>query len=475
MGDLSKLENSEIAAGIKEKNIVGLLDAIGLPSDNIIATDEARAIINKNLPELIFNLPDEVKHDARYLSKYVVGAGFGLFDYSLNAIWNEVTLALRKKAIAYGLDMFYDAAVGANIRASYATEEDLSGIKDRTLLDASKKLELIGDTTYKKLCHILDMRNDIGISHPTNAVINAYELLGWLTTCVKEVLHDQPSDRAIQIKGFVDNFKNHAVVLDQNTLDSVIPELNKLNSHQCSRILQTFFGLYIDSQTTTTLRKNISLLAPTLWSNSNEALKRKLGITLQGYKTNLHVYKLEKASEFFDLVQGNNFLPKSEVISALSGLVDDLESAHSGYDNYYYEYPIITKIMTFIDSPKDLPVEIAEELIDIITRCRIGRGYNYENGVSPKSKPLYEKFFSLMREDFLPAFFALITKIKVRTKLRNSISINQFMQILKQLRSTAVTPKYQEVLDYLITNIPKDSEAMMTSEYKKITGSFITW
>lgn len=319
------------------------------------------------------------------------------------------------------------------------------------------------------------MRNDIGISHPTNAVINAFELLGWLTTCVKEVLHDQPSDRAIQTKGFIDNFKTHSTVLDQNTLDTIIPELNKLNSHQCSRISQTFFGLYVDGQTTTTLRKNISLLAPTLWVSSQDSLKRKLGVTLQGYKTNLHVYKFEKASEFFDLVKGNNFLPKSEIISALSGLVDDLESAHSGYDNYYHEYPVITKIMTYINSPGDLPIEVASELIDIITRCRIGRGYSFENGVSPKGKALYEKFFGLMREEFLPAFFVLITKIRIRTRLRNSIAINQFLQILNQLRSTSVTPRYQEALDYLIDNITKDSEAMMTSEFKKITGSFIAW
>jgi hypothetical protein len=48
------------------------------------------------------------------------------------------------------------------------------------LLDTCRKLELISDTTYKKLKHILDMRNDIGISHPTNYNINAFELLGYV-------------------------------------------------------------------------------------------------------------------------------------------------------------------------------------------------------------------------------------------------------------------------------------------------------
>ncbi len=60
------------------------------------------------------------------------------------------------------------------------------------LLDTSKKLELIQDVTYKKLRHMLDMRNDTGISHPNDYTINAFELMGWLETCV-QVLNDRPT------------------------------------------------------------------------------------------------------------------------------------------------------------------------------------------------------------------------------------------------------------------------------------------
>jgi hypothetical protein len=142
----------------------------------------------------IESLPVDVKREARYLSKFVVGAGIGLFDYSLNAIWNEVVLDLRKKAIAYGIDIFFDSAVGGKARDFYKTEEDLASLKDSVLLDTCRKLELIANTTYKKLKHILEMRNDIGISHPTNYSINAFELLGWLQTCVQDVLNDKPTE-----------------------------------------------------------------------------------------------------------------------------------------------------------------------------------------------------------------------------------------------------------------------------------------
>ena len=129
--------------------IVDFLQNIGLPYDNIIAAQDQRAIISQNLPNLIASLPMHVKQDARYLSKFAVGAVFGLFDYSLNAIWNEVVLDLQKKAIAYGLDIFFDAAISGRSRSFYQKEEDLQSVKDAVLLDTCRKLELISDTTTK--------------------------------------------------------------------------------------------------------------------------------------------------------------------------------------------------------------------------------------------------------------------------------------------------------------------------------------
>ena len=56
--------------------VVDFLRNVGLPHDNIIAAHDQRAIIGQNLPNFIESLPAEVKQGARYLSKFVVGAGF---------------------------------------------------------------------------------------------------------------------------------------------------------------------------------------------------------------------------------------------------------------------------------------------------------------------------------------------------------------------------------------------------------------
>ena len=122
-----------------------VLKSYGLPSKNIIASVDEREAIMTALPSLLNKIPTEEKRDATYLSKFVAGAVIGLFDASLNFVWNEVVINLRKKVITYGLDEFFDAAVDSRKRPDYTVEEDLSAIKDKTLLDTCKKLEWISD------------------------------------------------------------------------------------------------------------------------------------------------------------------------------------------------------------------------------------------------------------------------------------------------------------------------------------------
>ncbi len=129
MSDIIKKPTHTDLVDPQAQRVVEFLEQIGLPADNIIAEQSEREIIGQNLPSYIDSLPDNVKRDARYLSKFVVAAGFGLFDYSLYAIWNEVVIDRRKKAISYGLDIFFDSAVGGKAREFYESEDDLASLK----------------------------------------------------------------------------------------------------------------------------------------------------------------------------------------------------------------------------------------------------------------------------------------------------------------------------------------------------------
>lgn len=468
-------ENHSDIVESQVQKITEFLTNLGLPSDNIIATNKERAIINQTLPDYISQLPTELKKDARYLSKFVVGAGFGLFDYALNSIWNEVTLALRNKAITYGLDIFFDASVGGKMRELYNSEEDLAGLKDNTLLNTSKKLELISETTYKKLAHILDMRNDIGISHPTNYTINAFELMGWFQTCIQDVLQDMPSDSAIQVKAFIENLKNLEETIEDEKIEKIKGQISSLSSLHCSRILRTIFGLYVSEDSSQILRKNISKMIPIIWSASVDDVKYKIGIIVEGYNNNLHIKKYEKGCEFFEIANGNKYRTESERIINLENLSNELREAHFGRDNYYTEVPIIKKIMTYFEDSTDIPNEIALNLIHSVMLCRIGGGYTYKRGVSPHGRDYYDRFFNILKDDFIPLFMAQLCEFDIQQKLGRKIAMEQAIEMIKEVKHNIINERYVESLDYLLAKFPGTGRAIFNTEFKKLTAGFLTW
>ncbi len=457
------------------QRIVDFLQQIGLPSDNIIAEQSERAIIGQNLPAYIESLPPEVKQDARYLSKFVVGAGFGLFDYSLNAIWNEVVIDLRKKAIAYGLDIFFDSAVGGKTREFYKNEDDLASLKDTVLLDTCRKLELISDTTYKKLKHILDMRNDIGISHPTNYTINAFELLGWLQTCIQDVLNDRPTEAALQVQAFIQNLKTYTTPIDPTTQKTIEGKISELASHHIKSILRTTFGIYVAPDTDPQVRKNISIIAPKIWENCIDEPKYKLGIILEGYNTNLHKDKYILGEQFFDVVGGNSFRSHSERAIIIDALLDQLLEKHNGWDNFHYEAPVADTLSSYIQEQRDILPNNAEKLVKVVLMCRIGRGVSYCQGVSPRGKSYYDDLLSKLGDQYAPHAMDVLTNYEIQRKLESSVCRTQAKVALEKIKQSVVNARIIECLDYLIEKIEGTGKCIFDSRFKELSSQYIQW
>ncbi|MEM7206440.1 MAG: hypothetical protein AAF434_01320 [Pseudomonadota bacterium] len=457
------------------QRVVNFLEQIGLPSDNIIAEQSERSIIGQNLPAYIESLPAEVKQNARYLSKFVVGAGFGLFDYSLNAIWNEVVIDLRKKAIAYGIDIFFDSAVGGKAREFYKSEDDLGSLKDAVLLDTCRKLELISDTTYKKLKHILDMRNDIGISHPTNYTINAFELLGWLQTCIQDVLNDRPTEAALQVQAFIQNLKTHTTPIDPATQRNIENKISELASHHLASIVRTAFGIYVSTDTDPQVRKNISIIAPAVWANCQDEPKFKLGIILEGYNTNLHKDKHELGEQFFTVVGGNPYRSPNERAVIVDTLLDQLLEKHNGWDNFHHEAPVADSVASYIQEQNDILPNNAEKLVKVVLMCRIGRGVNYCNGVSPRGKGYYDHMLSMLGDKYAAHAMAILTHYEIQRKLGSSVARLQAKQALETIKQSVVNDRLNECLDYLIGKIENTGKCVLDSDFKKLSAQYINW
>ena len=453
----------------------GYLARLGLPTENVIAPLAERQIIENNLPAFIESLPTDVKRNARYLSKFVAGASIGLFDASLNYVWNEVVLNLREKVVMYGLDMFFDAAVGGGRREFYSTEEDLFGLKDNTLINACRKLELISDIVYIKLNHILTMRNDIGASHPNTYSINAFELIGWLQTCVQDILNDNPSASAIQIKSFIENIKKSTDVLDEATINNMENPLNELSLQNTDNLLNSIFGIYTADSTGNVVRKNIALFAPYIWEKSSDNVKYKLGVTIDGYKNNLYNEKHALGGEFFTFCDGNRYQSLDYRIISLDGHADDLLEARYAWDNFYNEPLHMQKILSFLKTENDIPVERIHKLIKTILICRIGKGIPYNSGVSPAGKPLYDQFFGMLGDHNIINTLKAMYSNEVRVLLDNKHCQKHMIDVLNLLKANTRSERIQEILDFLMAHESILHKIHNDKRYKELTKNHINF
>ncbi len=470
---LVPISPSDLAA---ETNVyTAYLAQVGLPTDNIIATTEERAVVATNLPAFLNALPAEEKRDARYLAKFVGASAVGLFDAALNYVWNEVVLNLRKKAVIYGIDLFFDAAVGGKNRSSYSDESDLDGLKDSVLLDTCLKLELISEVVYRKLDHILTMRNEVAASHPNVESIGGFELLGWLQTCVKDVLQDRPSESAIRIRSLTANIKERTTVVDHATRDRFATELKNLSLPHVHNLLITFFGIFVAPDTDQILRKNIAIFAPFLWSHSEDRLKYRIGAMIDGYRTNLDEQRQKRGQEFLEVVDGKAYESLPSRIVALQNLATHLREAHHGYDNFYNEPPFIREILSYCKRSTDIPKELLPTLIPVIVSCRLGRGLSYREGVSPAGLPLYDQFLGLLDDDGIAACVLSFLNRDINSKLTNSICQKHLASILSILRQVAISERLKQALDMLSADLAAANRTLYSKEFKELTAPFIRW
>lgn len=470
---IEKISSSDLATEIQV--FTSYLEQFGLPVNNVIASTDQRHIIGQNIPVFLSSLSQESKRDARYLSKFVCASAIGLFDASLNYLWNEVVLNLRKKAIVYGIELFFDAAVGGRNREDYNDENDLDGLKDIVLLNTCKRLELISDIVHRKLDFILTMRNEVAASHPNVESIRSYELLGWLETCVKEVLEDNPSDSAIRIRSLVYNLKNNDGLVDRVTIERIESELRNLSIAHVNNLIITIFGIFVAPDSQQNVRINISKIAPQVWLFTSERSKLDIGVKIDGYRTNLHQEKLERGVEFLRLVGGLEYETIQAKTIALNHLADQLKEKHEAWDNFHNELAIMREILQYCKSSSDIQNEVLIKLIEVIVCCRVGNGVNYRNGVSPSGRPLYDQFLSILDDNGIEIVIKTLFTSEIKVRLSNSICYGNLRDALSLLKSRAISERLVDALQILINNTSGIDRIAIDRNFRELTSTFISW
>lgn len=435
-----------------EVSLLHSFDHLSLPKENVLVKVSERSKVFKNIEDVVTELPIETRRNSVYISKFLAAAAAGLFDASLNYLWDETVLEIRKRVAQYDISYFYDQAISSeNRRKKFNDESDLIKLDDSELIEGARQIELISDLGFKHLDYIKYMRNWASAAHPNQNELTGLQLISWLETCIKEVISLPLSNVAIEIKKLLYNIKNNEITEQHaNEISSFFIELPE---ERAGTLLSGFFSLYCRENTIPQTRDNINLLAEKLWIVTPEDIKENIGIKYSRFKKNSDIEQEKLSRKFLELVGGLSYIPDDLKIVEIDSAIQNLLHAHRApINNFYHEPPFASALSELIGTTGFKTEKLHKNYILGLVEVFLTNG----NGVAWNAEPIY---------------IDLIKKFDSNQSMIAILSFNN-QKISSRLQFSMCKTKFLEMINLLEKKITSKAFLDLINEIKNIKGDF---
>lgn len=411
----------------------------GLPAEGVLVAFEQRLRVLNNFRDAMGPLDPAQRARSMYLSKFMAAVGAGLFDAALNYLWDETISELRRRVAGYDLAYFFDIAVkDPERRKKLESDEDLAKVNDVDLIRAANDIELISDVGYKQLDLIRYMRNFASAAHPNQNEIGALQLLGWLETCITQVITLPETQVVAEIKRLLTNVKSHKFTTQR--ADEVSEFFDGLHQAQSDNLAAGLFGVYCQRDTTEETRDNVRLLFPRLWRRVTETQRQQFGVKYGRHAANGDEREAGWARELLDAVDGSAYLPEATRVAELSAAIEDLLQAHRGWDNFYAE-PSRARLLERTVGDRGVPASVLESYVLALVEVFLTNGHGIASNAEPIYLQMIERFSRSEAETALLSF----TKTHISSRLQAPLAQKKFNELLDLLEPKLST-RYQEIL-----------------------------
>lgn len=460
------MENLQRSIVSFNQPLANYLEDIGLPIENILQPIEEREKILAALKNIVQLLDIDERIKAHYLSKFAITAAIGLFDGSLNYLWDETIKRLRKLIVTFDLYYFFNVATSVSGRyKNFKDEDDLSIINDHDLLEICRRIGIINEINYFRLEHVNYLRNHASAAHPNDNDITGYEIVSNLENCIRYAILAQPDHSSIQIKRLLSNIRT--IDLPRDDITAIGSQIELLSQTRVDDILFTFFGMFCDNDRTTIVENNITKLAKYAFNCSSNEKKLEIGAKYGLYRNQGDVSRKERALKFLEVVDGLSFRDEDSLAAELIEKTQELKSVHFDLNNFYNEYTHAKNIETSLPTNGIIPKAAKNEFIKVITICYIGNGLGYRDGTCEAAIPYYEKFISLFQDEDIVQFIKLFKDSEFISSITGTKQDRRSRKLIDILKQKTKQPLILEILD-LINSMPNGRipDVSKTFEYK---------
>lgn len=442
------------------------LGALGLPIQNVLYPISERKKIIDSLKDALDILPVDERIKAYYLTKFTVAVSVGLFDGALNYLWNETIGALRRLVLKFDVQYFFSITEKVSYRyKNLSSPEDLDQIQDHDLIESCRRIGLLSDVNYKRLEHVNFMRNHASAAHPTDHEIDGYEMLGWLSVCLRYAIIAEPDHSVISIKRLIDNIRT--VSIPEGDIPAIGSDIARQPQERIDDLLWAIFGMYNDPSMNATAKTNIAKLAKCIWDATSQDRKYEVGARFGVFRKNADVTRKDATQEFLEFVDGLRYKDEDSLAGELIEKLETLKSVHFGVNNFYNEYTHAKALSTSLPVTGKVPRSARTSWVKVISICYIGNGYGYREGVDEGALPHYEQCVNSFSEAETVEFLRLFKDPEFNSSLSRKMCDRRTKQLATILKGKHTNVYIQKTLD-LILKCPEGKLDIVaeTTDYK---------
>lgn len=466
---LNRGEKNETQLLAVENGLLGFLEQHDLPTNNIFAPVPERATVFKNIEDVIDKIEIPNREDSVYISKFVAAIATGLFDAGLNYLWDETILQIRKRVIQYDLEYFYDNAVTGEKRKKLETEDDIVKLDDYDLIKGAKEIGLISNLGFKHLEYINYMRNWASAAHPNQNELTGLQLVGWLETCIKEVISLPISNIAVRIKQLLTGVRLNEI--SEKDAEEISVFFTNLTTEQANNLASGFWGIYTNSSTEQKSRQNIILLLPELWGHVSEDTKDGLGIKYGNFVANNYLEEKKLAREYLRIVNAESYIPDDLRGVEIESAINDLLVAHRGGNNFYSEPSFARQLIRIVGESPKVPKQINKQYVYALIEVFMTNA----NGIAWNAEPTYIKLIQNFDETQATIAMLSFTTTEISSKLQFHLCRKKFLSIVEFAKKRITKPvilelaeKIQDFPESNLENLMKDKRIQTILESIKV-------
>lgn len=425
------------------------LKSLNLPIEGVLSPIEERRTVIEGLGRALDLLEVGERQKSVYLSRFAVSICAGLFDGAINYLWNETISALRRMVDRVDLSYFY--SVAGQINAYYSrlsTTEELADVSEHDLLEACRRMGLLTDVNHKRLEFINYMRNHASAAHPNNVEVSGFDILSWLTNCLKFAITAEPERSVITIKQLLGNIRTKAIPASDYPL--IGKEIARLSPPQIDDFLSTIFGMYTDPRVLAQARDNILGIAPFAWRAASEDRKFEVGSRFGVFRKNGDTDRKTSAEAFLTIVDGLSYRDEDSLAADLLVRLQALKTAHFGDNNFYNEWPHAEMLERGLPASGEIPRSVRPMWVKVISLCFVGNGHGYREGTDERAMPYYVKHIKKFGEAEIAEFLHLFGDVEFNSALERKTPDRRLRHLAKGLRTQTSNVHQVRALDFVV-------------------------